>query len=461
MNAKQHAIVIGGSIAGMLAARVLSDHFERVTIIDRDALPDSPEPRRGAPQTAHVHVLLRRGLLIMQQLFPQLEAELTQAGALSVNWTRDLVTFTPAGWSPRFDSEYTTRTCSRGLLEQLIRRQVAALKNITTIARCEALEPLVTETRSAFTGLKMHDRDRSENAVVELTADLIVDASGRTSKGLDWIARLGYAAPEETVINAHVGYATRAYRRPANFSADWKSMMVRTRPPFGLCGGLIYPIENNLWMVNLAGAGAERPPTDEASFLDFTRTFIHPALYHAVKDAEPISAMHTYQRTENRLRHFDRLTRWPENFVMLGDAACAFNPTYGQGMSVAALEAQALEGWLRTSRTTLAFQRQLMKVVRGPWLMATNEDSRLPHVEGATNSRVDRIAQRYLDEFIWLCGRDPQALEVFMGVSQLMKPATALFAPTLAFKVLRRMARHEQPQGTARDPIPILKTAAG
>jgi 2-polyprenyl-6-methoxyphenol hydroxylase-like FAD-dependent oxidoreductase len=457
MNHRQHAIVVGGSIAGMLSARVLADHFERVTIIDRDALPDSPEARKGAPQTAHVHVLLRRGLLIMQQLFPRFDDELTQAGALSVDWTRDLVTFTPAGWNPRFASEYITRTCSRGLLEQLMRRQLATIKNITLEARCEAIEPLVAETRSAFTGLKVHYRDRSDNATVELPADLIVDASGRTSKGVNWIAALGYTAPAETVIDAHVGYATRAYRRPPNFNADWKSMMVRSRPPFGLRGGLIYPIENDQWLINLAGAGDERPPTDESLFLEFTRTLMHPALYYAIKDAEPISAMHTYQRTENRLRHFERLTRWPDNFIMLGDAACAFNPTYGQGMSVAALEAQALDKWLRAAESTLAFQQQLMKTVRGPWLMATNEDSRLPHVEGATPSRFDKISQRYIDEFIWMCGTDPQALEVFMGVSQLIKPPTAMFAPTLALKVMRRMIKRVPPQGKANDPIPAIK----
>ncbi len=456
MNSRQHAIVIGGSIAGMLVARVLSDHFEHVTIIDRGALPDSPEPRKGAPQTAHVHVLLRRGLLIMRQLFPQLDGELTKAGALSVDWTRDLVTFTPAGWSPRFESEYTTRTCSRGLLEQLVRRQIAAIKNITTEARCEAIEPLVAESRSAFTGLKIQYRDRSENAAVELSADLIVDASGRTSKGLNWIAALGYALPDETVINAHVGYATQVYCRPPNFNADWKSMMVRTRPPFGLRGGLIYPIENDQWMINLAGAGDERPPTDEALFMDFVKNLIHPAMYHTVKDAEAISPMHTYQRTENRLRHFDRLTRWPENYIMLGDAACAFNPTYGQGMSVAALEAEALDRWLRASQSTLTFQHQLMKVVRGPWLMATNEDSRLPHVKGATPGRLDKIYQSYIDEFIWMCGTDPRALEVFMGVTQLVKPPTAMFAPTLAFKVMRRRIRRVPPQGRASDPIPAF-----
>ena len=461
MNRKQHAIVIGGSIAGMLTARVLSGHFERVTIIDRDALPDSPEPRKGAPQSAHVYVLLRRGLLIMQQLFPQLNDDLTQAGALRVNWTRELVVFTPAGWSPRFDSGYITRTCSRGLLEQTIRRQIAAIKNITMEARCEALEPLVTETRSTFSGLKVYHRDQSEHAVVELEGDLIVDASGRTSKGLNWIAALGYAMPEETIIDAHIGYATRLYRRPANFSADWKSMLVRSRPPFGLRGGVIYPIENGQWMVNVAGAGDERPPLNDSSLLDYTRTFIHPALHDAIKDAEPISVMHTYQRTENRLRHFDRLTRWPENFIMLGDAACVFNPVYGQGMSVAALEARSLDRWLSTSQSALAFQHQLMKVVRGPWLMATTEDLRLAHVEGALPSRFESLYQRYIDEFVWLCGSDPQAAEAFMGVTQLIKPPTAMFAPTLALKVMRRMIQRERPQGKASDPIPVFQAVAG
>lgn len=451
---RDHAMVVGGSIAGLLAGRVLADHFARVTIIDRDHLSDSPEPRKGAPQTAHVHVLLRRGLLIMQRLLPRLDDTLTAAGALTVNWTRDLVTFTPAGWNPRFESEYTTRTCSRGLLEQLVRRETAAISNITLVPRCEALDVTSDETRSTVTGLKVRYRDRAENAVETLPADLIVDAAGRSSRGLDWIAALGYPLPDETVINAHVGYATRLYRRPRDFKADWRSMMIRSRPPFGLRGGLIYPIENDQWLVNVAGAGDERPPLGDGEFLDFTRTFLHPAIYDAVKDAEPLSPVHAYQRTENRLRHFERLTRWPGNFVMLGDAACAFNPTYGQGMSVAALEAEALDSWLTAARTSLRFQHDLMSVVRAPWLMATNEDARLPHVEGARPGRTDKVFQNYIDTFIWLCAADTRMLDTFMGVSQLILPPTALFKPAHLIKVARRMLRPVSPRGRPTDPIP-------
>lgn len=451
---RDHAIVVGGSIAGLLAGRVLSDHFARVTVLDRDALPDTPAPRKGAPQTAHVHVLLRRGLLIMQRLFPHLDEALTEAGALTVNWTRDLVTFTPAGWNPRFDSEYATRTCSRGLLEQLVRREAAAIPNLTIEPRCEALDVISDEARSTITGLKVRYRDRAEDAVETLSADLIVDAAGRTSRGLDWLATLGYAAPDETVINAHVGYATRVYRRPRDGRGDWRSMMIRSRPPFGLRGGLIYPIENDQWLVNVAGAGDERPPLGDDAFLDFTRTFMHPAIYEAIKNAEPLSPVHAYQRTENRLRHFERLTRWPDNFIMLGDAACAFNPTYGQGMSVAALEAEALDGWLRSARSALRFQHELMSVVRAPWLMATNEDARLPHVEGARPGRTDKVFQNYIDTFIWLCAEDTRMLDTFMGVSQLILPPTALFRPAHLIKVARRLLRPVPPHGQPTDPIP-------
>ncbi len=170
MTQRTHAIIIGGSMAGMMAARVLSDHFERVTIVDRDHLPDSPEPRKGVPQATHVHVLLRRGMLVMEQLLPELDDDLTQAGAHTISWTRDFVAFLPVGWCPRFHSNFTTRTCSRGLLEYLVRCRVTATRNITFEPRCEAIGLATNESRSVITGLKVRYRDRAETAVAELSA---------------------------------------------------------------------------------------------------------------------------------------------------------------------------------------------------------------------------------------------------------------------------------------------------
>jgi hypothetical protein len=313
---------------------------------------------------------------------------------------------------------------------------------------------LTDESKSIVTGVRARYRDQAANETATLAADLFVDASGRSSRTLEWLSALGYSAPPETTINAHVGYATRVYHRPADFTADWKSMMVRTRPPFGLRGGLIYPIEDDLWMVNLGGAGNESPPVDDGAFLDFTKTFIHPAFHDAVAAAEPASAVYAYQRTENRLRHFDQLARWPGRFVLLGDAACAFNPVYGQGMTVAALEAQVLASWLRSSQSSLAFEQQLMNVVRAPWLMATNEDSRLPGVQGAMPNRTDKLFQNYVDQVVWLCSSDPFAFETFVGVTHLVRPPAALLHPRIALKVLRRIIRREQPHGRPTDPIP-------
>ena len=390
----------------------------------------------------------------MEHWFPGRDGQLARAGALSVNWTADLVAFTPAGWGPRFPSNFTTRTCSRGLLEHLIRQRVTAIKNIAIEPRCEAVDLVAADRSSIITGVKVRYRDRSENDVATLSGDLIVDASGRSSRSLERLSALGYPAPDETIINAHVGYATRVYRRPANLPADWKSMMVRTRPPFGLRGGVIYPVENDLWMVNLGGAGDESPPTDDASFLDFTQTLIHPAFHEAIKGAEPVSPVYAYQRTENRLRHFERLARWPEHLILLGDAACAFNPIYGQGMTVAALEVLALDRWLRAPRSSLTFQKQIMDVVRAPWLMATNEDSRLPGVQAAAPGRLDKFFQDYVDQVIWLCSSDPFAFETFTGVTHLVKPSTALLHPRIAVKFARSMLRKEQPHGQPTDRIP-------
>lgn len=436
-----HAVVIGAGIAGLLAAHVLARHFTDVTVIDRDHFSDQPEPRKGTPQSHHIHILLQRGLLAFEQFFPGFGQELAQAGAPTVDWTADLAMYTPPGWSPRFPSGLSTYTCSRALLEFILRKRVAAHPNISFLQGCEAIGLVGDQNKTSVIGIEVHARDQGNRAEI-ITGDLVVDASGRASHALQWLSSLGYSTPFETVINSFLGYATRFYKAPANFNPGWKVLMIRSRPPLGTRTGVVFPVEGGQWIVNLGGSGSERPPIDEVGFLEFARQLIHPALYEAIQNAEPITPIHGFRLTTNRLRHCDLLQRWPQNFLLIGDAFCGFNPLYAQGMTVAALETQALEEWFDHPQDSLAFQKLLAKIVHTPWLMATTEDSRIPGVEGIKAGRFERLIFRYLDEVQTLAASDQTALRTFMQVSHLTAPPTALLHPAIAVKVMRQILRH-------------------
>ncbi|MGQ4650654.1 FAD-dependent monooxygenase [Lyngbya aestuarii] len=336
-----HALVIGGSIAGLLAARILVNHFSRVSVVERDILPQQPEKRPGVPQASHVHVLLSQGQRILEQLFPGLAAELTAAGAPTVDWTADCCMLGLWGWEPRCPSELITRTSSRNLLEWLVRRRLATYENLQFLAGSQVTKLLTDESHSTVTGVQL--RYRNEPQERELTADLVVDASGRNSSVPKWLETLGYLPPPETVINSFLGYSTCWYQRPEGLQADWKALVLTSKPPDNRRTGILYPVEDNRWAVTLSGVGRDYPPTDEAGFLEFARTLSSPIIYEAIKDAQPLSPVYGYRTTENRWRHYEKLSKLPEGLVVVGDAVCAFNPFYGQGMTTAALTALTLD----------------------------------------------------------------------------------------------------------------------
>lgn len=452
-----HAIVIGGSIAGLLAARVLAEQFDKVTVVERDLFPQGPLPRKGVPQSAQVHVLLRRGAIELEGLFPGFNRRLEDLGATRVDWMKDLTLVTRVGRPPRFDSDFVTYTTSRGLLEYLIRELTMRRENIDFIQKGEAIG-LLTGSDGRVKGITMRHRGEMESlqSPQELAADLVIDASGRSSKSIEWLKDLGYAIPKEVIVDSNLGYATRAYRIPASFDRRWKVLMVRDRPPFGTRGGVVFPIENNAWMVNLGGAGGDFPPTDDAGFLEFARGLIHPELYETIKDAEAISPISGYRRTDNRMHRFERMPKWPEGLVVIGDALCAFNPVYGQGMTIAAIEAVAIKTWLKDPSACFALQKQLAGLLRAPWLMATTEDLRVVKGVNARQGPLDRLFQTYFDQVQWLATQDGQVFEAFMNVSHLVKQPFTLFQPRIAVKVLRHLLSKPAPI-----PIPDKTPAPG
>jgi 2-polyprenyl-6-methoxyphenol hydroxylase-like FAD-dependent oxidoreductase len=446
-----HAIVIGGSIAGLLAANVLAKVFKQVTVIDRDTYPEGPIDRKGVPQSTQVHIILRRGMLLLEEYFPGLNAELARAGAPQVDWMQDFAWFTRAGWGPRSPSNFVTSTPSRGLLEYTLRSRVSANPNISFIQQIEVIE-LVSDSSGRVSGIKGRPRskDTGSLATMQLDGDLVVDASGRTSRTPRWLNSLGLDVPEEIIIDADLGYATRTYRIPENFKSDWKILMVRDRPPFGTRGGVIMPIENGQWMVNIAGAGQDNPPVEEMGFLEFARSLVHPEIYESILNAEPVSAIYGYRRTENRLTRYEQIQRWPEGFLVIGDAFCTFNPIYGQGMSVAALEARALERWLMRPESALAFQKKLARLVHIPWMMATTEDLHIINSKENRGGPLDAFVRRYFDEVQWLAGSDKDAFKAFVKVTHMTSGPETLFHPAIILKVLphlvqRPVSPHPQP----------------
>ena len=282
-------------------------------------------------------------------------------------------------------------------------------------------------------------------------ADLVVDAAGRGSRVSRWLEELGYDRPEETTIDAHLGYASRIFRIPPNFEPGWKALYVQVAPPVATRGGVIFPIEGGRWMVTLYGGDGDHPPVEEADYMEFAASLRSPALHDAIKEAQPLTPVRRYRATENRRRHYEKLPRRPENLIVTGDAACAFNPVYGQGMTTAALATEALDRCLGNQRrrrpdgdlTGLAsrFQKELAKVNSAPWMHATGEDYRFRGTEGGSPDRMTRLMHRYIDWVLVLSTEDAGGVRlVLLKAFDPVKTPRALFHPAIVAKVVRRAA---------------------
>jgi 2-polyprenyl-6-methoxyphenol hydroxylase-like FAD-dependent oxidoreductase len=445
-----HSVVIGAGMAGLVAARVLADHFARVTVIERDRLPARPTARAGVPQSHHIHILLAQGMALLDRLFPGLEGELLAAGAVTIDFPGDALWLSPAGWSQRFRPGLRLVSCSRPLLEWTVRRRLAASSTVEFLEGHEVTSLTANHRQTAVTGVRLRARPHSPAATAaELTlpAALVIDASGRSSRTPEWLRTLGYPAPTETTINPFLGYATRAYARPKGAMADWRLLYVQAKPPATGRMGLLLPVEGDRWMVGLAGAGGDYPPTDEAGFLQFAASLRSRIIHDAIHQARPLSPIHGYRQTDNRWRHYEQLPRWPERLIVFGDAACTFNPIYGQGLTVAALAGVTLQQCLQAHHHTqpadelagLARRahRALAHTTATVWLLATGEDLRYPTTEGARPSLLTRLMHRYLNRLGPVATGNRTVNAAFLEVANLVRPPTALFRPSVLLPTLR------------------------
>lgn len=433
-----HAIVIGGSMAGLLAAHVLAGHFERVTVIERDRWVDDAEPRKGVPQGRHVHGLLAGGASILAEYFPDFFVTLAQDGAIPLSIS-DLRRYQFGVWVGTGPGTVKSLWQSRPFLEQHVRARLGERSNVHVLDTCEVTR--LCKKDEHITGVALRHRS-GEPHEDELAADLVVDASGRGSRAPQWLTSLGYHSVEETSVKVHVGYASRIYRCPDQLPADWKVLSVLGTPPNDKRSGLILPIQGGYWMVSLIGTLRDYPPDDDAGFLAYARSLVQPALYEAIKEAEPVTPIAVYKYSANRWRHYERMPRLPEGFIVIGDAVCGFNPLYGQGMSIAALEAKTLDTCLRTGSThsinfSQRFQRAIARELKTPWMLSAGEDFCYPETEGYRSLSMHLFIW-YIRCVIHQTASQPTVATAFFQVWHLLKPLRSLFGPRLVWAVLSR-----------------------
>ncbi|GIW52796.1 MAG: FAD-binding monooxygenase [Gemmatimonadales bacterium] len=383
MSGQNHAIVIGASMGGLLAARALADFYQQVTLIERDAFPPIGENRKGVPQGQHLHVLLLRGSEILEGMFPGLIADMMARGVpLLDRPEKELIWFDGGGYHARFtneDGRLGSLAVSRPLLEGYVRQRLLALPNVTAIEQCDALGLVPSERAGRVRGVRLVRR-AGGSAEEVLEADLVVDASGRGSRAPRWLEEMGYTPPEEEQVTMHVGYSTRIYRRRPEHLNGAKAVVITPQPPQLKRLGVILAQEGERWIVGLGGALGDYPPSDEEGFLAFARSLAAPEIYNVIKDAEPLSEIVTYRFKASRRRRYEKLTRFPEGFLVFGDAICSFNPIYGQGMSVAAMEALDLQHELRRGGEGLwrRFFRRAARSIDNPWQIVVSKRPALP-----------------------------------------------------------------------------------
>jgi 2-polyprenyl-6-methoxyphenol hydroxylase-like FAD-dependent oxidoreductase len=440
-----HAIVIGAGIGGLTTAAALADHFERVTVLERDELGYEPSVRSGTPQCRHLHGLLTGGLRALCELFPGFDRHLAEAGAVPVGVASDIWLELPGHDPfPRRDFGWTAYTMSRPLLEHVVRQRIRRLKNknIMLLDRCRVLD-LVADDDGSVTAVQcgvLHGPVRS------LRADLIVDASARGSLTLSLLKAMGLPDPDETEIGIDMVYATATFAA-SKLPTDWKVAITFPDKFSNGKTGYLVPIEGNRWMALVGERHVMMPPDSVDGFLKLARQLRTSTIYDTIKHARPVDRIHRFRFAESSWRHYERVEGFPRGLIPIGDAICRFNPIHGQGMAVAAQEAWILRDLLRSrarnkdplAGLAQAFFAAITPLITGAWSMSAVPDFADPATRGEPPDDLEN-ALRFGQALTRLAARDAEVHELMLGVRYLLKPASALRHPDLVRRVEMELA---------------------
>ncbi|WP_437075593.1 NAD(P)/FAD-dependent oxidoreductase [Streptomyces sp. enrichment culture] len=358
-------MVIGSGLAGLTAARALANFMDRVTVIERDRPPRGSGRRRGVPQARHTHTLMPAAHQGLEQLFPGIVADLTGAGAVRVRVPQDMLLLGPAGWLPRFDAGLTLLSAGRDLIDAVVRERLYADPKVTFLQELEAVS-LAPGRGDTVTGVWVRGRDRRAPGGWGprhlIPADFVVDAGGHGSRAPRWLSELGYRTPQESAVRTATTYASTVFAPPVGHVADFSSLLLMGTPDLPR-QGVLHPVEGGRWSVTLSARDGSPPPTDHEGLLRAAGELRHPLLREVIEAATPLGPVYACTRTENRWRHYERLRRWPDRFLVVGDAFITLDPAHGHGMTLAVQCALVLDHVLTDHGTATGISFRLRQAL--------------------------------------------------------------------------------------------------
>lgn len=434
------AIIAGGSLAGLLTARVLADHFDEVLVLDRDAFPERPAERAMTPQSHHVHILLKGGEVAIEALLPGFTREMAELGSVPMQAGQDLIFGNDMGFQPRWESGVWLLSQSRALLEHSIRTRVRNYADHIRIQPQTTVRGLSYDAQDhRITGVETEASDGQRDV---LAADLVVDASGRGAGGMRWLGALGLSLPEVDEVRVDFGYASAVFKLAEDRERDWKGVGLGSLPP--KChGGLMLPIEGGAVICSLAGRADVLPPDDLDGFIGYASKLPHPHMHDAISAGEPLSDIATMGYQSNRFRHYERMNDLPSGFLPVGDALCSVNPAFGQGMSSTAKQVKALSDTLASADDTgsngpaslaQAVLRKAADVAEAPWRQANFVDLMYDTTEGDRSMFSDEETETRI-KLQMLSMSDPDVRMRMFKVAHLLEPLSTLFDDEMMAKV--------------------------
>lgn len=432
---RNHAVVLGGSIAGSLAARVLAETYDQVTVIDRDVLSGQAGPRRAIPQGHHIHALLARGQQIFDDLFPGFTAELVSCGVPTGDFGTSLSWYFNGQMMQKAQTGLICVAAGRPLLEHHLRRRVLALPNVTFRERTDIRGLVASADRRWITGVRVQGPGAGGPEEV-LEADLVIDTAGRGSRTPRWLEELDYQRVEEERVIMDLTYTTCDYSAPLPFDPIGEDIAIIPVATPAMRRGAIFARMPDRYAISLTGILGDRPPVDHAGFLDYVRSLPVPEIYQAVRDAEPMGKPMSFHFPASVRRHYERLTRVPGGLLVMGDAACIFNPVYAQGMTVAAIKAGLLRQHLADGPPRPArYFRDLARLIDVPWDMSAGADLGFSGVQGRRTLKT-RMGNAYIPRLQAAAVTDGTLTGAFLRAAGLVDPPQALMRPGVISRVL-------------------------